>query len=457
MSDSRSGGLPSAASIIETSPMRFQQWLIIGMCLVLLALDGYDVISISLAGAGIKEEWGLSQAGLGFLLPLEFIGMAIGSIFIGSMSDNLGRRLTLIVCLLILTLGMGLSGIAESIEVLAISRVFTGIGIGGVLAGATALVSEYSNAKNRSVCVILIAAAYTVGVWAASKLAGPILIDYDWRVIFMVGAGISLVLIPLFWIIVPESIAFLERKQGKLAQAKIARTLDRIGHASEFVVQKQGKEVSSTSFAELFKGDTARITTVMMICYFGNIMTYYFFVKWVPPALVDIGYSKSEGTEVLAMISLGGLIGSVAMALLLRFLDLKLLMVLALLGSAVSVACFSMSTDSVDMMQFVGALAGFFIFAAIGGFLALFAQSFAPAVLASGTGVVLGFGRGGAVLGPWAGGILFNAGFALGIVAPIMSLGSAISGLSLILLGKTSGSSEDSKVSRLLKSRERRF
>ena len=103
------------------------------MCLILLALDGYDVISISLAGAGIKEEWGLSQAELGFLLPLEFIGMAIGSIFIGSMSDNLGRRLTLIVCLLILTFGMGLSGIAESIGVLAISRVFTGIGIGGVL------------------------------------------------------------------------------------------------------------------------------------------------------------------------------------------------------------------------------------------------------------------------------------------------------------------------------------
>ncbi len=447
MSDSRSGALPSAASIIETSPMRFQQWLIIAMCLILLALDGYDVISISLAGAGIKEEWGLSQAELGFLLPLEFIGMAVGSIFIGSMSDNLGRRLTLIVCLLILTFGMGLSGIAESIGVLAISRVFTGIGIGGVLAGATALVSEYSNAKNRSVCVILIAAAYTVGVWAASKLAGPILIDYDWRVIFMLGAGISLVLIPLFWIIVPESIAFLERKQGKLAEAKIAKTLDRIGHPSKFVIQDQGREAASTSFAELFKGDTARITTVMMICYFGNIMTYYFFVKWVPPALVDIGYTKSEGTEVLAIISLGGLIGSVAMAFLLRFLDLRLLMVIALLGSAVSVAGFSMSTDSVEMMQFVGALGGFCIFAAIGGFLALFAQSFAPAVLASGTGVVLGFGRGGAVLGPWAGGILFNAGFALGMVAPIMSLGSAISGLSLMLLGKTRRNSEESKVS----------
>lgn len=439
--------LPSAASIIDSSPMRFQQWLIIAMCLILLALDGYDVISISLAGAGIREEWGLSQAELGFLLPLEFIGMAIGSIFIGSMSDNLGRRLTLLVCLIILTIGMGVSGIAENIEILAISRVFTGIGIGGVLAGATALVSEYSNAKNRSVCVILIAAAYTVGVWAGSKLAGPILIGDGWRVIFLVGAGISLVLIPLFWIVVPESIAFLERKRVKDAEAKIAKTLDKIGHPNKFVIQDHGNEAPSTSFAELFKGDTARITTVMMICYFGNIMTYYFFVKWVPPALVDIGFTKSEGTEVLAMISLGGLVGSVAMAFMLRLLDLKLLMILALLGSSVFVALFSLSTSSLALMMLVGAVSGFCIFAAIGGFLALFAQSFAPAVLASGTGVVLGFGRGGAVLGPWAGGILFNAGILLNVVAPIMSLGSAISGLSLMLLGKTKRDSKEKAVS----------
>ena len=446
MSSSQTDKLPSAASIIETTPMSFRQWLIIGMCLILLALDGYDVMAISLAGAGIREEWGLSQAQLGFLLPLEFIGMAIGSIMIGSMSDNLGRRLTLLVCLIILTIGMGVSGIADGIGVLAISRVFTGIGIGGVLAGATALVSEYTNARNRSVCVILIAAAYTVGVWIASKLAGPILTGSDWRVIFIVGAGISLVLIPIFWLIVPESIAFLERKQGSNAEARIAKTLDRIGHPSKFAVQDYGDDAPKTSIAELFKGETARITTVMMICYFGNIMTYYFFVKWVPPALVDIGYEKAQGTEVLAMISLGGLIGSVAMALLIRFMNLKLLMVLSLLGSAVSVATFSYSTSSIELMMLVGALGGFCIFAAIGGFLALFAQSFAPAVLASGTGVVLGFGRGGAVLGPWAGGILFNAGFALSFVAPIMSLGSAISGVSLILLGKTSQSSEDKTV-----------
>lgn len=64
--------------------------------------------------------------------------------------------------------------IADGIGVLAMSLVFAGIGIGGVLAGVIALVSEYSNGRNRSVCVIQIAAAYTVGVWIEGNLADPI-------------------------------------------------------------------------------------------------------------------------------------------------------------------------------------------------------------------------------------------------------------------------------------------
>ena len=67
-------------------------------------------------------------------------------------------------------------------------------------------------------------------------------------------------------------------------------------------------------------------------------------------------------------------------------------------------------------------------------------------MLASETEVVMGFGRWGAVLGPWAGGILFKAGFLLSFVEPIMSLGSAISGLSPMFLGKTMRLFEKSKI-----------
>jgi predicted MFS family arabinose efflux permease len=172
----------------------------------------------------------------------------------------------------------------------------------------------------------------------------------------------------------------------------------------------------------------------MIACYLGNILTYYYFVKWMPPAVTDIGYSAIDGTEVLAMISIGGLTGSVVIAILSRFFLLKRLMLLALMGSTASVAAFPMFTGSLDAMLLAGAVSGFFLFAVIGGSVGLFAESFPAAVLGSGVGVVLGLGRGGAVIGPWVGGLLFAAGMGLSSVSIIMAAGSFLAGISLLFL-----------------------
>jgi MFS family permease len=195
--------------ILDHSAMRFRQWLVVAICIMCMALDGYDVMSISLAGAGMSAEWGLSKAELGFLLPLEFLGMAAGLIFIGTLTDLHGRRLVLMLCLAVVSIGMIASGYAPNKELLAVSRVFTGVGIGGILATGTALASEYSNAKNRTLTVILVAGGYTFGIYLASKMAGPLLAHYDWRMIFHFGALVSLVFLPIVFFLVPESIGFL--------------------------------------------------------------------------------------------------------------------------------------------------------------------------------------------------------------------------------------------------------
>ena len=352
--------------ILDQAPMRWRQWLVVAICIMGMAIDGYDVMSISLAAAGMSQEWGLSKAELGFLLPLEFLGMAVGLIFIGSMTDRHGRRLVFLLCLLVNSLGMAASGYAPNKEVLATTRVFTGIGIGGMLATGTALSSEYSNAKNRGLTVILVAGGYTFGIFLASIIAAPLLTHYDWRSIFLFGSLVSACFIPLVYFLVPESIGFLERRRPAGAEQRLAKTLHQMGHDEGFEMASHEAEVESVSPMRLFEGKTARITYVMIACYLGNILTYYYFVKWMPPAVTDIGYSAIEGTEVLAMISVGGLTGSIAIAILSRFFLLKRLMLIALIGSAASVAVFPMFTSSLDSMLLAGGVAGFFLAARLG-------------------------------------------------------------------------------------------
>ena len=105
----------TAASPLETlqhGPMNRGQWFVVAICIGILALDGYDVLSIAFAAPGITAEWEISKATLGIVLSLELMGMALGSIIMGALTDSRGRRPTLLLGLVILTLGMLAAGLA---------------------------------------------------------------------------------------------------------------------------------------------------------------------------------------------------------------------------------------------------------------------------------------------------------------------------------------------------------
>jgi cyanate permease len=201
----------------------------------------------------------------------------------------------------------------------------------------------------------------------------------------------------------------------------------------ELAVQKP--ETTETTQANgLFKQGLAITTIILLFAYFGNIATYYYFVKWLPSIVTDFGHSASEATKVLGIISVGGVIGSIGMSIVARFVPTRPLMIFCLISAALGVGLFPYFTESLESMKWVGFGAGVFIFAAISGFFGLFATSFPSSLLGSGSGLVLGIGRGGAVLGPMIPGFLFAAGLPLSQVALIMATGSLIAGIGLIFL-----------------------
>jgi len=176
------------------------------------------------------------------------------------------------------------------------------------------------------------------------------------------------------------------------------------------------------------------VTTIMVIAYFGNIATYYYFVKWLPTIATDIGYSKSEASSILGMISLGGVFGSIGVSIVSRFMSIKPLMIAVLILSGIGVAVFPYFAESLVQMKIVGFATGLCIFGAISGFFGLWAISFPPKLLGAGTGLVLGIGRGGAILGPFVPGLLFTIGLGFKSVAIIMAIGSLLAGIVVIFL-----------------------
>src|SRR5215203_1324337 len=93
--------------LIARSPMTALQIMVVVITIALNALDGFDVLSISFASPGIAKEYGIDRAaGLGFVLSMELFGMAVGSILLGGLADKIGRRPTVLGCLVVMAIGM---------------------------------------------------------------------------------------------------------------------------------------------------------------------------------------------------------------------------------------------------------------------------------------------------------------------------------------------------------------
>lgn len=418
----------------DDTPMGRFQIAAIALCVLLNALDGFDVLAISFASPGIAAEWGVDRKALGLVLSMELIGMAGGSVALGAVADRIGRRPTILACLVVMAAGMAAATQAHDVVTLSVIRLLTGVGIGGMLACTNAMVAELANARARSLAVAIMAAGYPAGAILGGSVASHLLVGGEWRDVFLFGAIVTGLALPLALWLLPESIGFLLTKRPPDALPRINRILRRMGHAPADALPPADPVAPRPSLSALFAPDLARTTILLTIAYFCHIMTFYFIIKWVPKIVVDMGFAPSQAGGVLVWANVGGLLGALLLSALSWRMPVRTLVIGAMAASTVMVTLFGQAQTTLSGLALVAAAAGFCTNAAVVGIYALVAQSFPPSVRAGGTGIVIGVGRGGAALGPIAAGLLFSLGFGLPVVAIGMAFGSLIGALLLLML-----------------------
>ena len=114
--------------ILDENPMSTMQFVAVAMCVLLNALDGFDVLSIAFSAPGITSDWGITRAALGIVLSMELIGMAFGAIVCGGLADKFGRRPLILGCLIVVGAGMLAAGMSTGglFSVLVPSYYWTG-------------------------------------------------------------------------------------------------------------------------------------------------------------------------------------------------------------------------------------------------------------------------------------------------------------------------------------------
>ncbi|GAB3677221.1 MFS transporter [Salinisphaera aquimarina] len=420
--------------IIERSRLSVFQMVAIAITVGLNGLDGFDVLAISFAAPGIATEFGIDRAALGFVLAAELIGMGIGSIVLGGVADKIGRRPMILGCLVAMSIGMLLSSQANSIATLAIWRVITGLGIGGMLAAITAAAAEHSNEKNRSLSVALSAIGYPVGAVLGGSVAAWLLRNHDWRAVFIFGGCASAAFIPLVWLRVPETVAFLCQQQPRDALRRINHTLARMGHRSADALPEPSTEQFKGATSDLFTPALIATTLLVTFAYFAHIATFYFILKWIPKIVVDMGFAASSAAGVLVWANVGGALGGITLGLVARRYPVRAVTIAVMLAAFVMVTVFGSGQSTLMTLSLIAATAGFFTNAGVVGLYALFAEAFPTRVRASGTGFAIGVGRSGAALSPIIAGLLFESGVGLQGVALFMACGSLLAAAALMFL-----------------------
>lgn len=421
--------MSSPREIIAESPMSRAQIIGVAICMLLNALDGFDILSISFAAPGIASQWRLSDTALGLLLAMELIGMTIGSLTLGPLADKFGRRTIILICLSAMTVGMLSAAIALNLVALVIARIITGLGIGGMLASLNAMSAEYSNAKNRTFCISMMAVGYPTGAMVGGFFASFLLGHFDWRSVFWFGGAITALMIPIVFLFLPESIEFLQRKRPPNALVKINRILTRFGHETVSSLPAINTSNNFSQRSVLSSGILSALV-LLAIGYFAHMSAFYFMVKWIPKIVFGLGFTAATAGSVLVWANAGGAIGSIAFGFLSRRYDVKTTMLIFIALSALALAGFGQGGANIAVLSLTSAIAGFFIIGTVVGIYGFLVQVFPTEIRAGCTGIVIGFGRGGAVLGPIIGGFLFDRGMALSIVAPLVAIGPVLAALS---------------------------
>lgn len=427
---------------LDAAPMHWRQILVVAICIALNALDGFDVLSISFAAPGIAAEWGIDQAVLGIVLSMELIGMAVGSVVMGNIADRIGRRPTILFCLAIMTTGMFAAAFASDVLFLSLTRLLTGLGIGGMLSSTSAMVAEYSNARRRSLNVALNIAGYSTGAILGGLVASHLLeATGDWRSVFIFGGVMTAIGFPVAWFFLPESIDSLLARRPRRALERVNETLAQLGHSLLAGLPAPQADEPKSSIAALFSARYARVTVLLTVAYFAQIMLFYFVVKWAPKIVVDLGYSPAEAGRVLVAANVGNLLSAVLIGIAAQRFSIRPMVIGAMALGFIAIGVFGSGLTSLGALSISIAIAAFFINAGVVGMYPIFAVTYPAQLRASGIGFVIGVGRGGSAIGPIIAGGLFASGASLLTVSLAMGLGGLIAATMLFLLPRKTASS----------------
>lgn len=299
-------------SVVDEAKFTPFHWGVLIWCLMIIIFDGYDLVIYGVALPLLMQEWALSAVQAGLLASTALFGMMFGAMSFGTLSDRLGRKKTIMICVAIFSGFTFLGAFASAPAEFGILRFLAGLGIGGVMPNVVALMTEYAPKRSRSTLVALMFSGYAIGGMASALLGAWLVADYGWKIMFYL-AGIPFLALPLIWKFLPESLMFLTQK-GQIEQVR--SIVQKIAPEQPISAQTQFKLNEPAAGDEaplkaLFQQGRTFSTAMFWVAFFMCLLMVYALGSWLPKLMIQAGYSLGASMLFLFALNIGGMAGAI--------------------------------------------------------------------------------------------------------------------------------------------------
>ncbi|WP_327145413.1 MFS transporter [Nocardia sp. NBC_01327] len=369
----------------------------------ILVIEGWDLGALGTSGPALLDsgQWGATKATLGMLGSVLSLGMPIGGILAGRASDTWGRRTPTLIGLALAALGMAISGSAPNLGLFAAGLTLTGTATGALTILTITFVADSAPPHRRSFHICVAQCGVAIGGLIV-PFAGRALLDrHSFQALFLIGM-LALILIPVTWFVLPNSLASTAPRPRSPLRALRAAPWWRP--------------------TVLFS-----LTSILVLLLVSGVAV------WLPTLLVDRGFDLHSALGFTVAFNGGAIAGTVSAALIADRGHSKITTIVCLGCACLALLALS-AVGTTWLMLLMSALAGVGTFGTQNLLNSFIAGSFPAELRGTALGTIAGVGRIGAIAGPGfvsAATALF-AGSGVGFFALIIPALLAAAVLSLI-------------------------
>jgi len=379
--------------------------LVVFVCFLIAAVEGYDIQAFGVAAPKMIPELGLNPAQQGWAGSAAMIGLVMGAFAGGWLADRYGRKPVLLGSVAAFGIFSLVTATAQSYDALLWARLATGLGFGGAMPNLIAVAVEISRPARRAATVSAMFCGMPVGGATSALIARLAGDGLEWRTIFVAGGVLPLALLPLIFLLLPET----RPAHDPAADRNLVRGL--------------------------FADKRAAATVLIWAAFMMTLVVLYLGLNWLPTLVVDKGHPPSEGFTAAMVFNVAGAVGSILVGAVADRTGWRWSLAVVYLALAAAMAGLAASEAPMAILALSGA-AGFLVMGAQFSLYAVAPMLYPAQLRAAGAGAAIAVGRLGSIAGPLMGGELRNAGATPGEVFLSMAPVALTAAVLLVALGR---------------------